>query len=180
MLKHLFCNFRAMDDQEQIKRLQEELVLLHNQVKTQQQKIQELYHQTIALSGKPVGGKAFRQLRAFSLENFIGFRLIHLIGIVVLVIGLSIGVKYAIDKNLISEVMRIALAYAAGGVLYFLSYRLKKKYSLFSSILFKRCNGVGLFYYLRGFCLLQHDAGDCGLYHYDCPDSLYGLPGYCL
>lgn len=70
------------------------------------------------------------------LENYIGLRLIHLVGIIVLVIGLSIGVKYAIDKQLISEVMRIILAYAAGGALYILSLRLKKKYQLFSAILF--------------------------------------------
>ncbi len=70
------------------------------------------------------------------VENFIGLRLIHLVGIVVLVIGISIGVKYAIDKELISETMRIVLAYAAGAILLFLSYRLKKKYQLFSAILF--------------------------------------------
>ncbi|MBO9660503.1 MAG: DUF2339 domain-containing protein, partial [Chitinophagaceae bacterium] len=70
------------------------------------------------------------------LEHFIGLKLIHLVGIIVLVIGLSIGVKYAIDGQLISEVMRVALAYSAGIVLFFLSYRLKKKYPFFSAILF--------------------------------------------
>lgn len=70
------------------------------------------------------------------LEHFIGLKLIHLVGIIVLVIGLSIGVKYAIDGQLISEVMRIVLAYSAGIVLFFLSYRLRKKYTFFSAILF--------------------------------------------
>jgi uncharacterized membrane protein len=55
---------------------------------------------------------------------------------VALVIGLSIGVKYAIDKELISEAMRIVLAYAAGVALFLFSWRLKKKYQLFSAILF--------------------------------------------
>jgi uncharacterized membrane protein len=55
---------------------------------------------------------------------------------VVLVIGLSIGVKYAIDNQLISEVARIGLAYAAGGLLYVLSVQLKKRYTAFSAILF--------------------------------------------
>lgn len=72
----------------------------------------------------------------FSLENFIGLKLIHLVGIVVLVIGLSIGVKYAIDRQLISETARIALAYAAGALLYLLSWPLQKKYAAFSAILF--------------------------------------------
>jgi uncharacterized membrane protein len=72
----------------------------------------------------------------FSVENFIGLRLIHLVGIVVLVIGLSIGVKYALDKELISEVARIGLAYAAGTLLFLLSLLLRKRYTAFSAILF--------------------------------------------
>lgn len=70
------------------------------------------------------------------LENFIGLKLIHLVGIVVLVTGISIGVKYAVDKQLISESMRIILAYCAGALLFILSARLKNKYRLFSAILF--------------------------------------------
>ncbi|MBL7738566.1 MAG: DUF2339 domain-containing protein [Chitinophagaceae bacterium] len=69
-------------------------------------------------------------------EKYIGLRLMHIIGIVVLVTGLSIGVKYAIDKELISEALRITLAYAAGITLFVLSLRLKEKYPLFSAILF--------------------------------------------
>ena len=70
------------------------------------------------------------------LENYIGLRFMHIVGIVVLVTGLSIGVKYAIDKQLISESMRIILAYVAGLVLFIFSVRLKKKYHFFSAILF--------------------------------------------
>lgn len=71
-----------------------------------------------------------------SLENFIGLKLLHLTGIVVLVIGISIGVKYAVDKELVSSTARIVLAYTAGIILYFLSVRLRKKFELFSAILF--------------------------------------------
>ena len=53
-----------------------------------------------------------------------------------LVIGLSIGVKYAIDRQLISEAARIILAYLAGILLFVLSRRLRKNYLLFSAILF--------------------------------------------
>src|SRR5689334_3220854 len=74
--------------------------------------------------------------RPWPIENFVGLKLIQFIGIVVLVIGLSIGVKYAIDKNLISEFMRIALAYTAGSLLYVLSVRLKSKFLVFSALLF--------------------------------------------
>ena len=74
--------------------------------------------------------------KPLSIENFIGLNLMHIVGIVVLVIGISIGVKYAIDKELISESVRILLAYAAGILLFVLSVRLKREYQFFSAILF--------------------------------------------
>jgi len=80
-----------------------------------------------------------------NLENFIGLRLMHIIGIVVLVIGLSIGVKYAIDKELISVAARIALTYGAGIVLFIIARVLRKKFKLFSSILFS--GSMATFYF---------------------------------
>ena len=71
-----------------------------------------------------------------NIENFIGLRLMHLVGIVILVIGIAIGVKYAVDNQLLSEAARISLAYLGGIILCVLSFRLKKKYQLFSAILF--------------------------------------------
>ena len=71
-----------------------------------------------------------------TLENFVGLKLIHFVGILVLIIGLYIGVQYGIDKNFISPLLRIVLAYGAGALLYTLSLLLKKKYELFSMILF--------------------------------------------
>ncbi len=126
-----------MNAPEKIKQLQEELWQLHAEVNEQQRKIAELHRRLMQLGGEEKRPPAFfvREKAGLSMENFIGLRLIHVIGIVVLVIGLSIGVKYAIDRNLISEVMRIALAYAAGLVLYVLSVRLKNKYQGFSAIL---------------------------------------------
>ena len=70
------------------------------------------------------------------LENFIGLRVIHLVGIVAFVIGLSIAVKYAIDRQLVSPATRIILAYLAGGILLFFSLSLRKNYQAFSAILF--------------------------------------------
>ena len=118
--------------------MQDELLQLHAQLKEQQHKIGELHRRLVQLGGadKKIIAPSLSAKPQWRLENFIGLRLIHLIGIVVLVIGISIGVKYAIDKNLISEGMRISLAYAAGVVLYVLSVRLKKEYTVFSAILF--------------------------------------------
>ena len=73
---------------------------------------------------------------SFTLENFVGLKLIHFVGIIVLIIGITIGVKYAIDINLISPAVRIILAYMAGVLLFLISLRLREKYELFSMILF--------------------------------------------
>jgi uncharacterized membrane protein len=126
---------------DELQRLQKELEQLSAEVQLQQQKILHLQETIARLSNSeiqstPILKNTPTQQQKFSLENFIGLRVINFIGIIVLVIGLSIGVKYAIDRNLISEGMRIILAYVAGLSLYVLSVQLKKKYSLFSSILF--------------------------------------------
>jgi uncharacterized membrane protein len=70
-----------------------------------------------------------------NIERFIGENLINKIGIVILVAGISIGVKYAIDHDLISPLMRIVLGYFAGTVLAFLAWRLKRNYLNYSAVL---------------------------------------------
>jgi uncharacterized membrane protein len=115
-------------------RLQNQLGSYQQQLKLLQQKIEQL--ETPGKTVAPPRITHQNKSREINFENFIGLRLIHLVGIIILVIGLSIGVKYAIDKNLISEGMRIALAYVAGVVLYGLSVWLKKNYKNFSAILF--------------------------------------------
>jgi len=122
-----------VNSREEIEKMQQELQELHRTIKQQQEQIILLYNKLGQLGGKT---HVVQKKVQFSLENFIGLKLIHIIGIIVLVIGLSIGVKYAIDKDLISEGMRIGLAYGAGLILYLLSARLKSKYHLFSAILF--------------------------------------------
>jgi len=125
--------------EDEILQLQTEVEQLSREVQFQQQKILQLQKRIAQLANTEVTAphqENNRGIQKFSLENFIGLRLINFIGIVVLFIGLSIGVKYAIDRELISEVMRISLAYLAGFVLYILSLRLRKKYLLFSAVLF--------------------------------------------
>ena len=129
-----------MSDPGPIQKLEEEIERLSQQLQQQQHTIENLRRQVRSLlPPRPVAPvEQFRQSLQTnaSLENLIGLRLIHLIGIIVLVIGLSLGVKYAIDANLISEKMRILLAYLAGGLLLFFSIRLKSAYPGFSAILF--------------------------------------------
>src|SRR5689334_13769781 len=108
-------------------------------MRDQQQRLLALHQELNKLQDKKSGSNSpatVRLSKNFRFENFIGLRVIHFVGIVLLVIGLSIGVKYVIDRQLISEAMRISLAYAAGIILCLLSWRLKKNYQLFSSILF--------------------------------------------
>jgi uncharacterized membrane protein len=129
-----------MTDEQKINELQRKIDELSSQMKSYEERVSALQHELNALRGKnseplpPIVER--RTSQNFKFENVIGLRIIHLVGIVVLVIGLSIGVKYAIDRQLISEGARIICAYAAGIVLYVLSWRLKKKYQLFSAILF--------------------------------------------
>jgi uncharacterized membrane protein len=131
-----FSTLQPMTEHE-IQAVQKELDELKQQFTLQQRKIAELQRRLDEASGKPVASPSSAGPKIqWSLENFIGLRLIHFVGIVVLVIGLSIGVKYAIDRDLISENLRIVLAYTAGVVLYALAMRLRKKYNLFSAILF--------------------------------------------
>lgn len=76
---------------------------------------------------------AFR--KKINWEKFMGANLINIIGILVLMFGLCIGVKYSIDKELISTSMRIILAYIFGVVLTYVGFRLKKRYKWFSAVL---------------------------------------------
>lgn len=81
-----------------------------------------------------------------NLEDFIGTNLINKIGMLILIIGISIGTKFAIDKNLISPLVRLILGYALGFSLLFFSYRLKKKYRNFSAVL---CSGsMAILYFM--------------------------------
>lgn len=70
-----------------------------------------------------------------NLEKFIGENLINKIGIVILVIGVGIGAKYAIDHDLISPWTRIILGYIIGLGLLGFAIRLKKEYLNFSAVL---------------------------------------------
>ena len=135
-----FLPILVVMNEDEIRQIQTELEEVSREVQLQQQKILQLQKRIAHLTSTETVSISEPQKihtpQKFSLENFIGLRLINFIGIIVLVIGLSIGVKYAIDRNLMSEGMRISLAYVAGIVLYLLSLQLRKKYFLFSAILF--------------------------------------------
>ncbi|MNK47570.1 hypothetical protein D3C87_663820 [compost metagenome] len=68
-------------------------------------------------------------------EKFIGENLISKIGILILIIGVAIGAKYAIDHDMISPLTRIVLGYAMGAGLMGFAIKLKAKYENFSAVL---------------------------------------------
>ncbi|HYJ38001.1 MAG TPA: DUF2339 domain-containing protein [Chitinophagaceae bacterium] len=133
------------------------------EIEKSRQELARLYHEVKSLSPdekkpSPPFKSSFPQRppsSTFSLENFVGLKLIHFIGIIALVIGLAIGVKYAIDKNLISPLLRILLAYLAAAILFLISYRLRKKYRLFSLILFGGSVATGYFTTYSAFAYYQ-------------------------
>ncbi|MEI8112887.1 MAG: DUF2339 domain-containing protein [Bacteroidia bacterium] len=80
------------------------------------------------------------------LEKFIGENLISKIGIIITVIGVAIGTKYAIDHQLISPLTRIILGYLFGFGLLGIAFRLKKDYENYSAVLLS--GSMAILYFL--------------------------------
>lgn len=68
------------------------------------------------------------------IEKFIGENLINKIGILILVLGISFFVKYAIDKDWIGEPARVGIGVLAGAIVLGLAHKLKANYKAFSSV----------------------------------------------
>ena len=93
---------------------------------------------------------SFQTARASNgLEEFIGKNLISLIGIVITVIGVAIGAKYAIDRDLISPAARIVLGYLFAFGVFGTAVHLKSKYLNFSSVLLS--GAMAMMYFLTYF-----------------------------
>lgn len=93
--------------------------------------------------------RTFQQPEKSEIEKFIGENLISKIGIVILVIGVAIGAKYAIDNNLISPLTRIIIGYIFGFGLLGLAVKLKAKYLNFSAVLLS--GAVAIMYFITYF-----------------------------
>ncbi len=79
------------------------------------------------------------------LEKFIGENLVSKIGIAILVLAIGFFVKYAIDKEWIGEVGRVAIGVLCGSILIALAHYLRNTYRNFSSIL--AGGGLAVFYF---------------------------------
>lgn len=82
------------------------------------------------------------------LEKFIGENLINKIGILILVLGISYFVKYAIDKDWINEPARVGIGMLSGALIMGVAYKLRKKYAAFSSVFV--AGAIAVFYFTIG------------------------------
>ena len=79
------------------------------------------------------------------LEKFIGENLINKIGILILVLGISYFVKYAIDKDWINEPARVGIGVLAGSLILLIAHKLRQKYAPFSSVLV--AGAIAIYYF---------------------------------
>lgn len=83
------------------------------------------------------------------IESFIGTNIISKVGIGLLVLGVGIGAKYAIEEDLIGPGVRIVSGYIFGFTLLALSIYLKNKYESFASVLFS--GAMSIMYFITYF-----------------------------
>ncbi|QXP60630.1 DUF2339 domain-containing protein [Olleya sp. HaHaR_3_96] len=79
------------------------------------------------------------------LEKFIGENLINKLGILILVLGISYFVKFAIDKDWINEPARVGIGVLCGTLVMFIANKLRKNYAAFSSVLV--AGAIAIFYF---------------------------------
>ena len=84
--------------------------------------------------------------KSSDLERLIGENIANKVGMLITVLGVAIGVKYAIDHELISPVMRIVLGYLMGIGLLATSIRLRKNYFELSAVILS--GALAVFYFI--------------------------------
>lgn len=89
------------------------------------------------------------------LEKFIGENLISKVGIIVLIIGVGIGAKYAIDNGWINPLMRVIFGYGVGFSLLGFAVKLKPKYHNFSAVLLS--GGMAIMYFITYFAYALYE-----------------------
>jgi uncharacterized membrane protein len=81
-----------------------------------------------------------------SFEEFVGKNVASKVGILVTIIGIFIGAKYAIDHELVSPLVRVINGYVCGAALIGVAIWLKKKYEAYSSVLMG--GGLAVLYFI--------------------------------
>jgi uncharacterized membrane protein len=81
-----------------------------------------------------------------NIEKFVGENLISVIGVIILIIGVGIGAKYAIDHKMISPLTRIIIGYIIAIGLLGFAIKLKAKYESYSAVLLS--GALAIMYFL--------------------------------
>jgi uncharacterized membrane protein len=97
----------------------------------------------------------------WDLERYIGENLSNKVGAIITVLGVGIGIKYAIDNNLIGPLTRILLGYAVGFVLFFVSYRLRQQYRELSAVILS-----------AAICIAYYTTYAANIYYQLIPESI--------
>ena len=98
--------------------------------------VEKVVEPTVRKEPKPTQRVIQKPQEKSTIESFLGENLANKIGIAIILIGIGVGVKYAIDKDLLGPGMRIALGYLAGAILIGFAVYLKKKYENLSAVMF--------------------------------------------
>ncbi len=93
--------------------------------------------------------KLFKPVKKSDFEKFIGENLMNKIGILILVIAIGLGIKYAIGEGWINAVGRILVGIITGTLLVGLAHKLRKNYIAFSSVLIG--GGIAVYYFSVAF-----------------------------
>ncbi len=93
--------------------------------------------------------KTVKPQKRTDFERFIGENLMNKVGILILVIAVGLGIKYAIDESWINPVGRILLSLLTGAILIGLAHKLRKNYLAFSSVLIG--GGIAVLYFSIAF-----------------------------
>jgi len=88
-------------------------------------------------------------------ESFIGTKVISIVGILLMMLGIGYGAKYAIENNLISPKIWIIGVYILGTVLLLTAFKLKNKYENFSAVLLS--GAMAIYYFTTYFAFAQYD-----------------------
>lgn len=101
--------------------------------------------QPVSVSPPPKPLTPLKPKKKTNFEQFIGEKLISLVGIAILVLGIFFTVKWAIDRNMITDAGKILIGFAAATILIGVAHKLSKNYRAFSSIL--AGGGIAVLYF---------------------------------
>jgi len=86
-----------------------------------------------------------KQGKKTDFEKLIGENILNKVGILITILGVGIGVRYAIENDLISPDTRIILGYVVALILGGFAWKLKKNYNSFSAVLLSGATSISYF-----------------------------------